>query len=121
MLQYTPEYSIHKIKENLYLIRKINDLDDSEVEEEGLILYRVLSWNQQKVTGTRSVLFQRIIEVQVNGRLGMCPTCIEGKLKLSDEDWNIVICNGYFDKDTLDRVPCMFKCTKDETPGINKL
>jgi len=50
----------------------------------------------------------------------MCPSCIEGKLKLSEEDWNTVICNGYFDKDTMVRVPCMFKCTKDETPRLHK-
>ena len=66
------------------------------------------------VSGAKNALLQRIVDGHVNGRLGICPICGKGRLKLNDDNWEEIYCNGYFDEDTMVRVPCFYKgCTKD--------
>lgn len=76
------------------------------------------SWNRQLVSGAKQLLLQRIIDGHMNGRLGMCPSCFEGKLKLKDEDGETVFCNGYYDKDAMVRNPCFFTCPRVEAPRL---
>lgn len=73
----------------------------------------VLRWNRQLISGKKDILLQRIIDGHMNGRLGMCPSCSEGKLKLRD-DGEEVFCNGYFDEDSMTRIPCFYTCKREE-------
>eukprot|EP00586_Coscinodiscus_wailesii_P018785 CAMPEP_0172510212 /NCGR_PEP_ID=MMETSP1066-20121228/227029_1 /TAXON_ID=671091 /ORGANISM="Coscinodiscus wailesii, Strain CCMP2513" /LENGTH=421 /DNA_ID=CAMNT_0013289079 /DNA_START=394 /DNA_END=1659 /DNA_ORIENTATION=+ len=77
----------------------------------------VLRWNKQMVGGTKDILLQRILDGHVNGRLGLCPTCSEGKLKLED-DGETVKCPGWFDKENMMRHPCFYTCKRADAPRI---
>ena len=70
------------------------------------------------MTGAKKVLLQRIIDGHMNGRLGMCPTCEKGQLKLEDDNWDVVYCNGYYDEDVMARNTCFYKCSRMEAPRL---
>lgn len=56
----------------------------------------VLRWNKQFLTGKRNDILARIIDGEVNGRLGACPLCVKGRLKYGQEQEEQVTCNGGF-------------------------
>jgi len=71
----------------------------------------VLRWNKQLVSGTKDLLLQRIIDGHISGRLGMCPTCVEGRLKLNDENCMTVLCRGWYDEENMMRNSCSYSCS----------
>merc|ERR1712060_790383 len=77
----------------------------------------VLRWNRQMLGGTKDVLIQRIIDGDMNGRLGLCPICFKGKLKFNTEN-NTVVCNGYFDEELNVRRSCFFGTGRNEAPRL---
>ena len=75
----------------------------------------VLRWNLQPVSGTKDTLLCRILDGHMhNGRLGICPTCGQGRLKLDDKNTKQAYCNGYYDEDLQVRKSCFFKCDIQE-------
>lgn len=68
----------------------------------------LLRWNRQPLGGNRAELMSRVIDGRVHGRIGRCTSCIQGKLKLS-EDGTSASCSGYFDEDASARISC-FNC-----------
>lgn len=80
----------------------------------------VLRWNRQLVSGNRDMLLTRILDGHMNGRLGRCPTCHKGRMKLTEEDVEnrTAHCNGYYDEDMATRVPCFFKCKLEQAPRL---
>jgi len=79
----------------------------------------ILRWNKQLgVSGNKNQLLERCIDGHTNGRLAQCKICIEGKLKIDDNDGENVLCNGYFDEAVGQRFPCCFKCKRLEAPRI---
>jgi len=71
------------------------------------------------VSGSKKVLLQRIIDGHLNGKLGPCNTCEKGKLRLGDDNWDVVTCRGYFDESLMVRNPCFFKCTRMQAPRLD--
>jgi Poly(ADP-ribose) polymerase and DNA-Ligase Zn-finger region len=47
-------------------------------------LQDILRWNRQVLKGTKAVAMRKVIDGELNGRLGLCLVC-GGKLKLSDD------------------------------------
>lgn len=78
----------------------------------------VLRWNKQMVGGTKDALLARIIDGHLNGRLGRCPACKNGRVKLA-EDGDGAFCNGYFDEENGVRVSCFFKSSIDKAPRLH--
>lgn len=60
----------------------------------------------------------RILDGQRNGRLGRCPLCAQGKLKLAEANDEHATCPGYYDEETSSRVPCSFTCKLAEAPRL---
>lgn len=58
----------------------------------------VLRWNNVPCTGTKGVLLLRVIDGEVYGRLGKCPICEKGQLKLNDEGKEVQ-CKGFYNED----------------------
>lgn len=79
----------------------------------------VLRWNKQMVGGNKDALMTRIIDGHLNGRLGRCPTCKEGRVKLTEDDGGATAyCNGFFDEENAVRQSCFFKCKIDKAPRL---
>ena len=78
----------------------------------------VLRWNRQLIGGNKDALLTRIIDGHMHGRLGRCPMCKQGKVKLA-EDGGSVFCNGYFDEDTQVRLGCSFKSEIASAPRLD--
>uniref|UniRef100_A0A7S4HQV9 PARP-type domain-containing protein n=1 Tax=Odontella aurita TaxID=265563 RepID=A0A7S4HQV9_9STRA len=79
-----------------------------------------LRWNKQMVGGNKDALMTRIIDGHLNGRLGRCPTCKQGRVKLTEDDGGeTAYCNGYFDEENGVRVGCFFKCKIDKAPRLH--
>ena len=57
-------------------------LSSKKVDE----LKDVLRWNKQIVGGNKDTLLARIIDAKLRGRLGRCPSCLRGRVKLTEED-----------------------------------
>eukprot|EP00567_Pseudictyota_dubia_P001280 CAMPEP_0197466612 /NCGR_PEP_ID=MMETSP1175-20131217/65145_1 /TAXON_ID=1003142 /ORGANISM="Triceratium dubium, Strain CCMP147" /LENGTH=481 /DNA_ID=CAMNT_0043002661 /DNA_START=51 /DNA_END=1496 /DNA_ORIENTATION=+ len=80
----------------------------------------VLRWNKQMIGGNKDAMMSRIIDGHLHGRLGMCPTCNKGRVKLTEDDGGATAyCNGFFDEDAGFRVKCFFKCKVDEAPRLH--
>lgn len=71
----------------------------------------VLKWNRQFVTGTKNYLLVKVLDGHVNGRLARCQLCQGGRLKIDDKNCAVVLCNGQFDEDAQQRIPCTFQCS----------
>lgn len=76
----------------------------------------VLRWNRQFLTGTKNYLLVKILDGHVNGRLARCQLCQGGKLKIDERNCAVVQCNGQFDEDAQQRIPCTFKCSVQDAP-----
>lgn len=76
----------------------------------------ILKWNRQFVTGTKNYLMVKVLDGYVNGRLARCQLCQGGRLKIDDTDCTVVQCNGQFDEDSQQRIPCTFQCSVKEAP-----
>jgi len=108
--------------------RKMNKLSEEErAEAEVYAMYEkkkndelkdVLRWNNQMVGGNKDALLTRIIDGQLNGRLGICPSCEKGKMKLKDTEAAKAYCNGYFDEENQARIPCFYECSLKEAPRL---
>ena len=59
---------------SMFSSKKVDELKD------------VLRWNKQIVGGNKDTLLARIIDAKLNGRLGRCPSCLRGRIKLTEED-----------------------------------
>jgi len=79
-------------------------------------LHDILQWNHQLVSGTKDILMARVIDGQMRGRLGHCPMCVRGPVKLENESAKNAICTGYYDSDMGYHVSCSFKCPIEEAP-----
>ena len=75
-------------------------------------LQDILSWNKIVKTGNKNVLLTRVIDGYVNGRIGKCVDCTEGKPRIAD-DGSGIVCNGYYDEDLGTRRPCGSKIEID--------
>lgn len=78
----------------------------------------ILRWNHQMLAGSKAVLLSRIIDGHINGRLGLCITCGQGRLKL-EEDLSAVICPGFYNEDLGGRETCISKMAIEQAPRIN--
>eukprot|EP00986_Skeletonema_menzelii_P009954 scaffold4654_cov123-Skeletonema_menzelii.AAC.8 len=83
-------------------------------------LQDVLRWNLGYATsGTKDVLLVRCVDGHVNGRLGRCPVCSQGKLGLSDEDAGDTIkCPGYWDEDLNIKTRCTYAVPNSSAPRL---
>jgi hypothetical protein len=89
----------------LYSGMKIDELKD------------VLRWNKQTgLSGKKEELLLRCVDGHLHGRIGLCPSCEEGKLKLVNH--TTVTCSGYFDEENQVRHPCFFSCKVNEAPRL---
>ena len=80
---------------------------------------RNLRWNKQVgLAGKKDELLERCIDGHEHGRLGACPICIDGKLKLNTEKENIT-CSGYYDEVNAVRNPCFYTCAISEAPRLH--
>lgn len=71
-------------------------------------LKAVLHRNGQSVTGTVRVLQNRVADGEAYGKLGLCPRCRGGKLKMEDEDPRVVYCSR--------KALCGFQCYAHVAP-----
>lgn len=60
-------------------------------------LQDVCRYNKIPHSGKKAELLLRCIDGHVNGRLGLCETCLKGKLKIGPNGKKVV-CSGYFDE-----------------------
>mmetsp|Transcript_10528 Transcript_10528/g.19646 ORF Transcript_10528/g.19646 Transcript_10528/m.19646 type:complete len:446 (-) Transcript_10528:497-1834(-) len=67
----------------------------------------ILRWNKTPCTGNKDLLLLRIIDGEVYGRLGKCPICVKGQLKLNDEGTEVQ-CKGFFNEDIGAHEACYF-------------
>ena len=65
-------------------------LSSKKVDE----LKDVLRWNKQIVGGNKDTLLARIVDAKLHGRLGRCPSCLRGRVKLTEEDGGGAYCFG---------------------------
>ena len=65
-------------------------LSSKKVDE----LKDVLRWNKQIVGGNKDTLLARIVDAKLRGRLGRCPSCLRGRVKLTEEDGGGAYCFG---------------------------
>ena len=72
---------------------EISETDRAKAEILGMFsskkvdeLKDILRWNKQIVGGNKDTLLARIIDAKLNGRLGRCPSCLRGRIKLTEED-----------------------------------
>ena len=70
---------------SMFSSKKVDELKD------------VLRWNKQIVGGNKDTLLARIIDAKLNGRLGRCPSCLRGRIKLTEEDGGGECDNTLFD------------------------
>lgn len=59
---------------SMFSSKKVDELKD------------ILRWNKQIVGGNKDSLLARIIDAKLHGRLSRCPSCLRGRIKLTDED-----------------------------------
>lgn len=92
----------------------------------------MLHHNGQHVTGTKRVLLARIVDGMHYGRLGHCPKCYFGRLKLdvhgcfkdyaddSSTGGSNVFCPGFYDHRVRRVVPCLasFHCNAAGAPRM---
>uniref|UniRef100_A0A7S1B6B7 PARP-type domain-containing protein n=1 Tax=Corethron hystrix TaxID=216773 RepID=A0A7S1B6B7_9STRA len=78
-----------------------NDMTSDELKS-------FLRWNFQMLSGTKDILVERCVDGEQNGRLGTCPTCEGGRIKLR-EGAEKVYCNGYYDEDVGSRISCFYE------------
>jgi hypothetical protein len=73
----------------------VNKLTVKEMEEE-------LKLNAQHHSGTKSILRERMIDGLMHGPLvASCLICRKGRLKICEENPNLLRCKGYFDTHTV--------------------
>lgn len=77
----------------------------------------VLRWNKAPITGNKDVLLLRIIDGEVYGRLGRCPICVKGRLKLCDEG-DKVECKGFYNEDVGAFEVCYFSMEPEKVPRL---
>jgi Poly(ADP-ribose) polymerase and DNA-Ligase Zn-finger region len=58
-------------------------------------LQDILRWNRQVLKGTKTAVMRKVIDGELNGRLGLCLVC-GGKLKMSDNFDKVSYLIGYF-------------------------
>lgn len=71
-------------------------------------LKAILQSNGQSVTGTVKVLMDRVSDGKARGKLGLCPQCSGGKLKVSDKNPHVVFCSR--------KLACGFQCSTETAP-----
>eukprot|EP00980_Cylindrotheca_fusiformis_P024576 scaffold12116_cov125-Cylindrotheca_fusiformis.AAC.3 len=71
-------------------------------------LKAILHQNGQQVTGTVKVLQDRVADGEARGKLGICPQCTGGKLKVSDKNPHVVLCSR--------KLACGFQCSAETAP-----
>ena len=76
----------------------------------------LLKWNRQFITGTKNYLLVKVLDGHVHGRLARCQMCQGGRLKIDERNCAVVVCNGQFDEDAQQRIPCTFKCGVQDAP-----
>lgn len=76
----------------------------------------ILGYNRQYKTGTKDFLIMKLIDGTIYGRLGRCPICTAGRLKIKEDDCYTVTCAGTFDETMNVRMDCSFKCTTATAP-----
>jgi len=81
-------------------------------------LKSILRWNGQMLAGTKNILVERCIDGNINGRLGTCPTCGQGQVKLKDTGKE-VYCNGFYDEDIGARISCFYTDSVENAPREN--
>ncbi|CAJ1946251.1 unnamed protein product [Cylindrotheca closterium] len=94
-------------KENLIpnrLLSPRNSAKDTSRDK----LKAVLQRNGQNVTGTVQVLLTRVADGEAHGKLGLCPRCKGGKLKICMDNSEFVYCS----RKTL----CGFQCVAHHAP-----
>jgi hypothetical protein len=87
-----------------------------------LQLKRILQKNCQHISGSKKTLLERIADGRQHGRLGHCPYCKRGRLKVhQDEDaMSFVVCPGFFDVVNHQAVPCTYSSPAEEAPRIGE-
>lgn len=89
----------------LYSAMKVDELKD------------VLRNNSQAgLAGTKEELLRRCVDGHSHGRIDLCPSCGEGKLKLLSN--GTVSCSGFYDEATQVRQPCFFSCPAKDAPRL---
>jgi hypothetical protein len=85
-------------------------------------LKRILQKNCQHISGSKKTLLERIADGRQYGRLGHCPYCKRGRLKVhQDEDaMSFVVCPGFFDIFHHQVVPCHYSSPAKEAPRIGE-
>ena len=76
-------------------------------------LQDVLRWNKVQTGGKKDILLLRLIDGVTRGRLGKCPSCIQGKLRLK-EDGSKIECPGFFNEDSGGYDKCFFTTDVDK-------
>jgi hypothetical protein len=71
-------------------------------------LKATLHRNGQNVTGTVKILLERIEDGEARGKLGLCPNCSGGKLKISETNLHVVFCSR--------KMACGFQCPAETAP-----
>jgi len=90
-------------------------LSSKKVDE----LKDVLRWNKQIVGGNKDTLLARIVDAKLHGRLGRCPSCLRGRVKLTEEDGGAtVFCSGWFDEELQIRHSCFYKAPAAQAPRL---
>lgn len=82
----------------------------------GTELADILKWNRQVKTGKKDELLAKVMDGALRGRLGFCPVCTQGRLKISPDFG--VVCNGWFNEDLQYRVDCSFSCSVTQAPRL---
>jgi hypothetical protein len=80
------------------------------------------SWNKQVLSGTKDFILFKVMDGQLNGRLGVC-AMDGGRLKFEEDgdgDFRVV-CSGRFDEETQTREPCSFSAPRHQKEMIPRL
>lgn len=106
----------------------------------------ILVWNNLVKAGNKTAKMLRIVDGEANGRMGKCPICINGRLRLADSGekgesnrfegssnsrWNtdaltnvsyllqLVTCMGSFNEESNVRETCSYTTTPDSCPRLH--
>lgn len=86
-------------------------------------LKRMLQKNRQHISGCKRSLLLRIADGRKYGRLGHCPCCKGGRLKVHQQDEDgidTVSCPGFYDVCRHQTVPCIYSVPAKEAPRIGE-
>lgn len=89
-------YTFDEYEKLIQLIEELNQLTTNELKEECRL-------NDQKVSGIKKELVERVADGRVKGAIPRCPQCTGGKLRFNPRTGNYK-CPGYMDDE--DFVKC---------------